>query len=203
MTPFVQVTGTAAPLMRDNVDTDQITPGRTVMKVERSGFGAGLFYNWRYLEDGSENPDFVLNQARFREARFLITGSNFGCGSSRETAAWALRDFGIRAVIASSFGAIFKSNCFKNGVVPILLDGDTIVSIANAIAAGHEQLTVDLENGRVISPLGSRHAFHVPALQRELLLEGLDAIDAIRKRESLIADFQARDAVKRPWVYAV
>lgn len=201
MTPFVKLTGIAAPLLRNNVDTDQITPGRTVMKVATSGFGAGLFSNWRYREDGAENPDFVLNQRPFREARFLIAGSNFGCGSSRETAAWALRDFGIRAVIASSFGAIFTSNCFKNGVVPIVLDGQAVVSIADEIAGGHAELTVDLECGVVISPLGSRHPFHVPALQRELLLEGLDAIDAIGKRESLIADFQARDAVKRPWVY--
>jgi 3-isopropylmalate/(R)-2-methylmalate dehydratase small subunit len=203
MEPFVQVKGIGAPLLRNNIDTDQITPGHTGMKVQKSGFEAGLFFNWRYLPDGAENPEFILNQPSFRSARFLLTGPNFGCGSSREFAVWALRDFGIRAVIAPSFGAIFTSNCFMNGLVPIALPEPTVVQIAQEISSGHEELTVDLKEGVVISPLGSRYDFHIPALQRERLLEGLDPIDATRKREPAIAAFQASDRLKRPWVYAL
>lgn len=201
MTPFVMVTGVAAPLMRSNIDTDQITPGRTGMKVQKTGFGPGLFQNWRYLSDGSDNPDFILNQGPFRHACFLISGPNFGCGSSREFAVWALRDFGIRAVIAPGFGPIFTANCFTNGLLPIVLDEARVNALAAEIAPEHAEVTVDLREGVVISPAGNRHKFHIPALQRESLLEGLDPIDVTRKRESLIASFQERDAVKRPWVY--
>ncbi|MDE2133822.1 MAG: 3-isopropylmalate dehydratase small subunit [Alphaproteobacteria bacterium] len=203
MKPFVKVTGIGAPLMLNNIDTDQITPGHQIMKVQKTGFGSGLFYNWRYLADGSENPDFVLNQTPFRDARFLLTGANFGCGSSREWSAWALRDFGIRAVIAPSFGAIFASNCYMNGMVPIMLDEAVVTTIAAEITPDHADMTADLENRVIISPNGNRHPIHIPAIQRERLLEGLDAIDATRKREPLIAAFQKRDAAKRPWVYAV
>jgi len=203
MKPFVQVTGVVAPLMRANIDTDQITPGHTGMKVESSGFGSGLFFNWRYLPDRSENPDFILNQPPYRGAKFLITGPNFGCGSSREFAVFALRDFGIRAVIAHGFGAIFTSNCYINGLLPISLDESIVNSIAAEISAENTEVTIDLDQSVVISPKGSRHPFYVPAIQRERLLEGLDAIDATRKREPAIAAFQAQDAQKRPWVYNV
>lgn len=202
MNPFVIESGVAAPLMRSNIDTDQITPGRAGMKVQKTGFAEGLFYNWRFAADGSENPDFILNQPPFRAARFLLSGENFGCGSSREFAVWALRDFGVRAVIAPSFGAIFTSNCFINGVLPIRLTENEISAIVAEISPQHAQITVDLEQSKVFSPNGGAFAFHVPALQREQLLEGLDAIDATRKREPVIAAFQARDAIKRPWVYA-
>src|SRR5882757_7498533 len=170
MQPFVSVTGIAAAVIRNNIDTDQITPGHTGMKVQKTGFGDGLFFNWRYLADGSENPDFILNQSPFREAKFLLAGPNFGCGSSREFAVWALRDFGIRAVIAPSFGAIFTSNCYTNGVVPISLDELTVVDIAASITPGHETITVDLKQQVVIGPQGARYVFRVPALQREQLL---------------------------------
>ena len=203
MQPFVSITGVGATIMRNNIDTDQITPGHTGMKVQKDGFGEGLFYNWRYIEEGVENPDFILNQAPFRDAKFLLAGPNFGCGSSREFAVWALRDFGIRAVVACSFGAIFTSNCYMNGVAPIILEEDEVVSLAREITPESAMMTIDLANEAVISPGGQRFAFHMPALQRERLLEGLDAIDATSKREREIAAFQAADVGKRPWVYEV
>lgn len=201
MRPFVRITGIAAPLMRVNVDTDQITPGRTGMKVATSGFGPGLFFNWRYLTDGSDNPDFVLNQEPYRRSVFLVAGDNFGCGSSREFAVLALRDFGIRAVLAPSFGAIFTANCFTNGVLPIVLAEANCNLIASQLAPDSAEMTVDLQRNEVVSPAGSIFSFHVPALQRERLLEGLDPIDHTLRREELITQFQLRDASKRPWVY--
>ena len=201
--PFVSVTGPAAAIMRNNIDTDQITPGHTGMKVQKSGFGEGLFFNWRYLADGSPNPDFVLNQRPFDRSKFLLTGPNFGCGSSREFAVWALRDFGIRAVIAASFGAIFTSNCFMNGVAPITLDEADVAAIADEITPENGDITVDMEAQQVISPSGRRYDFLLPALQRERLLEGLDSIDATLKRENEIAAFQRADKERRPWVYDI
>jgi 3-isopropylmalate/(R)-2-methylmalate dehydratase small subunit len=203
MKAFVRVTGIGAPLMRVNIDTDQITPGHTGMKVATSGFGPGLFFNWRYLPDGSDNPEFVLNQEPYRRAEFLVAGDNFGCGSSREFAVLALRDFGIRAVIAPSFGAIFTSNCYTNGVLPISLDAASCDSLAAQLLPSHAEMTVDLERNQVISPDGMAFRFHMPALQRSRLLEGLDPIDHTMRREALISEFQERDAAKRPWVYAV
>ena len=203
MQPFASETGVCAALMRNNIDTDQITPGHTGMKVQKTGFGEGLFFNWRYLPDGGDNPDFVLNQGPFRDTKFLLAGTNFGCGSSREFAVWALRDFGIRAVIAPSFGAIFTSNCYMNGVAPIILDEAAVSAIAGEIAPDHCTMTVDLVRQVILSPDGHEHRFHIPDLQRERLVEGLDAIDATRKRDDQIAAFQAADKLRRPWVYAV
>jgi 3-isopropylmalate/(R)-2-methylmalate dehydratase small subunit len=203
MKAFVRVTGIGAPLMRVNIDTDQITPGRTGMKVATSGFGLGLFFNWRYLADGSDNPEFVLNQEPYRRAEFLVAGDNFGCGSSREFAVLALRDFGIRAVIAPSFGAIFTSNCYTNGVLPISLDAASCDALAAQLRPSRAEMTVDLERQEVITPDGVAFGFHMPALQRERLLEGLDPIDHTLRREALISNFQERDAAKRPWVYEV
>ena len=203
MNPFVSETGVAAALMRNNIDTDQITPGHTGMKVQKTGFAEGLFFNWRYLSDGSDNPDFILNQGPFRETKFLLAGTNFGCGSSREFAVWALRDFGIRAVIAPSFGAIFTSNCYMNGIAPICLDEVAVARIAEEITAETCTITVDLVRQVILSPLGYEHRFHIPGLQRERLIEGLDAIDATLKRDDQIAAFQATDKVRRPWVYDI
>ena len=199
--PFVRVVGVAAPLLRANIDTDQIAPGHTFMKKQVAGYGGGLFFNWRFLPDGSENPEFVLNCLPFREARFLLAGANFGCGSSREFAVWALRDFGILSLFDTSFCEIFTSNCYMNGVLPIVLDEAAVTTLAADVAPGREQIPVDLAEKVVIAPGGAQHGFHVPALQRERLVEGLDAIDATQKREPAIAAFQARDAARRPWVY--
>src|SRR5882757_2247609 len=183
MQPFVSVTGIAAAVMRNNIDTDQITPGHTGMKVQKTGFGDGLFFNWRYLADGSENPDFILNQPPFDKAKFLLAGPNFGCGSSREFAVWALRDFGIRAVIAASFGAIFTSNCLMNGVAPIVLDEEAVNAIAAEITPDSADLTVNMQDQTIITPSGRRYEFRLPELQRERLLEGLDSIDLTLKRK--------------------
>ena len=185
----------------DNIDTDQITPGHTGMKVQKSGFAAGLFFNWRYLADGSANPSFVLNQPAYRGACFLVAGANFGCGSSREFAVWALRDFGIRAVLAPSFGAIFTANCYTNGLLPVTLTEPDIAAIAAAITPENPHLSVSLQDSAVVLPDARVYPFKVPALQRERLLEGLDPIDHTRKRESLIAAFQEKDAALHPWVY--
>jgi 3-isopropylmalate/(R)-2-methylmalate dehydratase small subunit len=201
MIPFVTVEGIAAPLLQANIDTDQITPGHTGMKVQKSGFAAGLFFNWRYLADGSANPSFVLNQPAYRGACFVVAGANFGCGSSREFAVWALRDFGIRAVLAPSFGAIFTANCYTNGLLPVTLPEQDIAAIAVAITPENPHLSVSLQNTVVVLPDGRAYPFKVPALQRERLLEGLDPIDHTRKRESLIAAFQEKDAALHPWVY--
>ena len=201
MIPFVTVEGIAAPLLQSNIDTDQITPGHTGMKVQKSGFAAGLFFNWRYLADGSANPSFVLNQPAYRGACFLVAGANFGCGSSREFAVWALRDFGIRAVLAPSFGAIFTANCYTNGLLPVTLTEPDIAAIAAAITPENPHLSVSLQDSVVVLPDARVYPFKVPALQRERLLEGLDPIDHTRKRESLIAAFQEKDAALHPWVY--
>jgi len=201
MIPFVTVEGIAAPLLQSNIDTDQITPGHTGMKVQKSGFAAGLFFNWRYLADGSANPSFVLNQPAYRGACFLVAGANFGCGSSREFAVWALRDFGIRAVLAPSFGAIFTANCYTNGLLPVTLTEPDIAAIAAAITPENPHLSVSLQDSAVVLPDARVYPFKVPALQRERLLEGLDPIDHTRKRESLIAAFQEKDAALHPWVY--
>ncbi len=203
MTPFVRVTGIGAPLMLNNIDTDQITPGHQIMKVQKTGFGPGLFWNWRFLKEGVENPAFVLNQGPYRRATFLITGENFGCGSSREWSAWALRDFGIRAVISPSFGAIFTSNCFMNGMAPIVLNESVVAALAAQLTPDAAEMTVDIERSVIVSPNGDEFAFRLPEMQRERLLEGLDAIDATHRREPMIAEFQERDAQRRPWIYSV
>jgi 3-isopropylmalate/(R)-2-methylmalate dehydratase small subunit len=201
MEAFKIIVGIAAPLLQANVDTDQIAPGRSMMKLDKAGAGVGLFANWRYDEGGAENPEFVLNRVPYRHAQFLIGGANFGCGSSREFAVWALRDFGIRAIIAPSFGAIFASNCYINGVVPVVLEASTVAAIGAELSEESNTLSVDLVNCRVLSPNGQVYPFNVPELQREMLLEGLDAIDLTLKRSIQIAEFQRLDALKRPWVY--
>ena len=199
LTPFARFTGIAAPLLRNNIDTDQIIPGRELMKVQKEGFGKGLFAGLRYQVGGAENPDFVLNQEPYRKAQVLIAGENFGCGSSRETAAWALRDFGFRCLIAPSFGAIFTSNCFRTGLLPISLEPQVVQAIAAELGDHGHLIAVDLQAG--VLEVVSTFAFQIPPLQREMLLRGLDAVDFTLTFETDIGDFQARDRVARPWVY--
>ncbi|MDR3402661.1 MAG: 3-isopropylmalate dehydratase small subunit, partial [Chthoniobacter sp.] len=150
-----------------------------------------------------ENPEFVLNRAPYREAQILITGPNFGCGSSREAAVWSLQEFGIRALIGSGFGDIFYNNCFQNGLLPIVLEPGVVEGLARAVEAtqGAGQVAIDLENGVVIGPDGQRHPFAVEARRRTALLEGLDEINMTLRRQSAIAAFQARDRQERPWIY--
>lgn len=204
MEPFVRLTAVALPLMRVNVDTDAIIPGTQIMKmsVSNQGFGSGLFYNWRYRADGAEEPEFVLNKAEYRASKILLAGHNFACGSSREPAVWALRDYGIRCVIAPSYGNIFYANAPKNGVLPVVLPERDVIAIAGEVekSAAHE-LTVDLEACEVISPAQNRHPFRLIELYRQGLLKGLDPIAATLHFSADIANFQAADAIRRPWAY--
>ncbi|MEN0077323.1 MAG: 3-isopropylmalate dehydratase small subunit, partial [Paracraurococcus sp.] len=177
MQAFTTLTGIAAPLPKANVDTDQIIPARFLKSISRSGFGKNLFANFRYREDGSENPDFVLNQEPYRKAEILIAFENFGCGSSREHAPWALLDFGIRCVIAPDFADIFHNNSFKNGVLPVKLPREVCEQLMeDARMGGNARLTVDLEREVVVRPNGEEIPFKIDPLRRHLLLNGLDDI---------------------------
>jgi 3-isopropylmalate/(R)-2-methylmalate dehydratase small subunit len=178
MEPFVRHTGTLAALARANVDTDQIIPKQFLKRVERTGFGPALFNDWRFRPDGSPNPDFELNHPVARGASILLTGENFGCGSSREHAVWALREYGFRAILAPSFADIFFANCCQNGLVPVRLMPQEIVELfrRHQAAGGAYELTVDLEDQRVDDGLGFRTAFAMEPYRREMLLHGLDEI---------------------------
>ena len=205
MEKFTTLTAIAAPLLRINIDTDAIIPSREMKRVSRDGLSEGLFAGWRYQSPGSreENPDFILNREPYRRARILLSGINFGCGSSREHAVWALHEWGIRAVIAPSFGAIFQGNCVRNGIVPVVLDNALVESLAQQVEADPEinQVTVDLVQCVVIAPDGNQHGFSVPKADREMLLEGLDSIAVTLKRDAEILAFRERDRTQRPWIY--
>jgi 3-isopropylmalate/(R)-2-methylmalate dehydratase small subunit len=202
---FIELTAIAAPLLRINVDTDAIIPSREMKRVSRQGLGDGLFAGWRYTTPGGreENADFVLNQDPYRQAQILLSGMNFGCGSSREHAVWALSEWGIRCIIAPSFGAIFYGNCVLNGILPVILDNPVIEDLARQVEANptRNKITVDLEKCVVAAPDSSRFEFEIAPADREMLMEGLDAIAATMKRDDEILAFQARDRLKRPWIY--
>ena len=204
MEKFTKITGIAAPLMRRNIDTDAIIPGKELTKVEKTGYGEGLFGQWRYL-DGKrkENPDFILNRSPYRNAVILLADENFGCGSSREGAVWALTGFGIRCVIAPSFAAIFYNSSFKNGLLPVILQDIDVHELARQVEGsnGKGLVSVDLQLCQVISPGGQIYNFDVNDMYREMLLEGLDPIDATLKYEPEINAFQEKDRLARPWVY--
>ncbi|MEX2123984.1 MAG: 3-isopropylmalate dehydratase small subunit [Woeseia sp.] len=194
--------GIAAPLMRINVDTDAIIPSREMKRVSKTGLSEGLFANWRYLDPGARepNPDFILNQAPFDRASILLAGKNFGCGSSREHAVWALKEWGIRAVIAASFGSIFASNCLNNGVLPVRLDEDTVETIAADVMEDPlaNQVTVDLEKRRIVS--GDRvWEFDIGERERQMLLRGLSPIAMTLQSDDRISKFEADDTRRRPW----
>lgn len=202
MKPFTHLTGIAAPLPRDNVDTDAIIPSRETQSVARTGYGEKLFANWRYTPGTRiEQADFVLNREPWRAASILIAGNNFGCGSSREAAAWSLEQFGIRCVIAPSFGSIFRGNCVRNGVLPVVLDADLVAQLTTQAGDAAARLTVDLERCVVRDANGWEHAFTIDALERAMLLEGLDEIALTLKQQSLIRDWQQRDHATRPWIW--
>jgi 3-isopropylmalate/(R)-2-methylmalate dehydratase small subunit len=202
---FTELTAVAAPLLRINIDTDAIIPSREMKRVSKQGLGDGLFAGWRYTAPGSreENTDFVLNQAPYREAQILLSGLNFGCGSSREHAVWALHEWGIRCIIAPSFGAIFYGNCVLNGILPVTLENSIVEGLARQVEANptENQITIDLEECVVTAPDSSRYDFDIAPADREMLTEGLDAIAATMKRDDEILAFQARDRLKRPWIY--
>ena len=189
MKRFTKHTGLVAPLNRANVDTDQIIPKQFLKRIERTGFGQFLFYDWRYLPDGQPNPSFVLNEPRYQGASILVADKNFGCGSSREHAPWALGEFGFRVILAPSFADIFANNCFKNGMVPIALPVDEIMKRAQEIDG--YRLTVDLETQMITDESGLSVEFVVGDFQRYCLLEGLDDIGLTLRHEEAIKAFEA------------
>ena len=197
------ITGIAAPLLRANIDTDQIIPALFLGGTDAKGYGANLFNGWRFLPDGRPNPEFILNQPPYDRAQVLLADRNFGCGSSRERAPKALREFGFRAVIAPSFGGIFFNNCFRNGIVPVELPIEQVREIAAEVeaAGGDAPVTVDLEGQQVTTPAGNRYAFTAPATLRRMLLEGVDEIALTLARGEEIERFRERDRVRRPWAY--
>jgi|ERR1051326_4148115 3-isopropylmalate/(R)-2-methylmalate dehydratase small subunit len=193
MTPFRIHTGLVAPLDRSNVDTDQIIPKQFLKRVERTGFGEFLFYDWRSLPDGTPDPSFPLNERRYRGASILIAGKNFGCGSSREHAPWALSDFGFRAIIAPSFADIFANNCMKNGLLPVTLNEDEVSElIGRAQEREGYQATIDLEEKVVTDMNGFSARFQIGDFQRSCLLQGLDDIALTLKHESDIDAYEQR-----------
>jgi 3-isopropylmalate/(R)-2-methylmalate dehydratase small subunit len=192
MEAFTVHHGLAAPLDAINVDTDQIIPKQFLKRIERTGFGEFLFFDWRYLADGTPDPAFSLNQRRYQGATILLTRSNFGCGSSREHAPWALLDYGFRAIVAPSFADIFRSNCFKNGILPVVLDEGTVGALfARVEATPGYSLTVDLERQRVVEANGAEHPFEVEPFARHCLLNGLDEIGWTLQYEADIARYEA------------
>ncbi|OYD84900.1 3-isopropylmalate dehydratase small subunit [Azospirillum brasilense] len=202
--PVNRITGIAAPLPRANVDTDAIIPKAHLLTIHRSGLGAGLFSEWRFDDDGRERPDFVLNQVPWRDAKILLAGENFGCGSSREHAVWSLMDFGIRCVIAPSFASIFHENCQKNGLAAVTLDEAALAHLVAVVqATTAATMTVDIEACRVTAPDGREFPFTMEAARRQALLEGLDEIGASLRHDAAMAAFEARDRVQRPWIHAL
>ena len=200
MEKFTRLTGIAAPLPMVNVDTDMVIPKNYLKVTERTGLGKHLFAEMRFNADGSERPDFVLNRPAWRQAEILVAFENFGCGSSREHAPWALRDFGIRCVIAPSFADIFFNNCFKNGILPLVLPKAVCVELIDDAERGaNATLTIDLEAQELTRPDGERIAFEVEPSRRSRLLEGLDEIGATVAKAHRIDAFEARVRRKQPW----
>jgi 3-isopropylmalate/(R)-2-methylmalate dehydratase small subunit len=211
MKPFTLHQGLVAPLDRANVDTDAIIPKQFLKSIKRSGFGPNAFDEWRYLDLGEPgmdnskrqiNPDFVLNQARYQGASILLTRENFGCGSSREHAPWALEDYGFRAIIAPSYADIFFNNCFKNGMLPIVLTDEIVDSLFKAVEANNDyQLTIDLDNQTVNTPDGQSHGFEVDAVRKHNLLNGLDDIGLTLQQVDAIKVFEVKHKASQPWLF--
>ncbi|STY79368.1 3-isopropylmalate dehydratase small subunit [Moraxella catarrhalis] len=211
MKPYTTEQGIVAPLDRSNVDTDLIIPKQFLKSIKRTGFGDNLFDELRYLDEGflgqdinkrPKNPDFVLNQARYAGATILLARKNFGCGSSREHAPWALEEYGFRTVIAPSFADIFYNNCFKNGMLPVVLSESDVDDLFNECFANiGYQLTVDLENQKVISPSGKEYSFEVDAFRKHCLLNGLDDIGLTLQHADDIKAFEEKAKADRPWVF--
>ncbi|ACJ01303.1 3-isopropylmalate dehydratase small subunit [Rhodospirillum centenum] len=200
MEKFTVLTGVAAPLRIMNVDTDMIIPARYLKTIKRTGLGAGLFSSLRFDDTGAERPDFVLNQRAYRNATILIAGDNFGCGSSREHAPWALLDYGIRCVIAPSFADIFFNNCFKNGILPIALPEPVVEKLMAAADNGaNATFTVDLEAQRIAMPDGESIPFEVEPFRRECLLNGWDDIGLTLRQSERIDAYEARQRTEQPW----
>lgn len=195
MKPFTSHVGIAAVMDRSDVDTDQIIPKQFLKRIERTGFGQFLFYDWRFLDDGSDNPNFELNRPQYAAASILLARRNFGCGSSREHAVWALDDFGIRVVIAPSFADIFYNNCFKNGVLPIAVPEAQVDQLMKLAEPGQVSLKVDLESQTISHESGFSIAFEIEPFRRECLLKGLDDIALTLQHEEKIAQYEAKRGV--------
>jgi 3-isopropylmalate/(R)-2-methylmalate dehydratase small subunit len=201
MEKFTTLTGVAAPLPMINVDTDAIIPKQFLKTIKRTGLGKYAFYELRYDEQGKEKPDFVLNKPAYRKTQILVTGENFGCGSSREHAPWALLDLGIRCVIAPSFADIFYNNCFQNGILPIKLPQQDVDKLMDDASRGaNATITVDLEKQEIRGPDGGCIKFDIDPFRKRCLLEGLDNIGLTLKSEKAIGEYEARASVARPWL---
>ena len=212
MDKFVRLERLVAPLDRDNVDTDAIIPKQYLKSIKRSGFGPNLFDEWRYLDVGQPgedctnrplNPDFLLNQPRYQGAQILLTRKNFGCGSSREHAPWALLDYGFTVILAESYADIFFNNCFKNGILPIVLPADVLETLFAkvAVAPGYK-LTVDLEKQVISGPEGLSIAFSVDAFRKECLINGWDDIGLTLRHAEIIRTFEEKRRIEQPWLFA-
>jgi 3-isopropylmalate/(R)-2-methylmalate dehydratase small subunit len=200
MEKFTVLEGVAAPLRVINVDTDAIIPKQYLKTIKRTGLGVGLFSEKRYLDDGSENPDFVLNKPAYRAAKILVAGDNFGCGSSREHAPWALQDFGITCVISTSFGDIFYNNCFKNGVLPIKVAPDDLEKLFDDAERGaNARISIDLESQKIHGPDGGVIKFDIDPHRKHCLLNGLDDIGMTLVKKDKIAGFEVKAKAARPW----
>ncbi|WP_022702441.1 3-isopropylmalate dehydratase small subunit [Pseudorhodobacter ferrugineus] len=201
MEKFTKLTGVAAPMPLVNIDTDMIIPKQFLKTIKRSGLGANLFDEMRFNLDGTEIDSFVLNQPAYRKAEIIIAGDNFGCGSSREHAPWALLDFGIRSVIATSFADIFYNNCFKNGILPIVMPQDVVDTLMEDSRRGENaRITVDLENQTVTTSDGQSFPFEVDAFKKHCLMNGLDDISLTMEKATNIDSYEAKAATLRPWV---
>lgn len=211
MEKFTKITAITVPLDRANVDTDAIIPKQFLKSIKRTGFGPNLFDEWRYLDHGEPgmdnstrqiNPEFILNKPRYANAKILLARDNFGCGSSREHAPWALQDFGIRVIIAPSFADIFYNNCFKNGLLPIILAETAVDELFKAVAANEGfLLTVDLQEQKITSESGSEHSFELDQFRRHCLLEGLDEIGLTLEHADDIRNYEARQKEITPWLF--
>ena len=198
---FTKITGVAAPMPLINIDTDMIIPKLFLKTIKRSGLGKSLFDEMRYNEDGSEIPDFILNQTAYREAKIIVAGDNFGCGSSREHAPWALLDFGIRVVVSTSFADIFFNNCFKNGILPITLPQEDVDKLMDDAGRGaNAVITVDLESQVITGPDGGKIEFTVDAFKKHCLLNGLDDIGLTMQKSDVIDAFEKQYGAAMPWI---
>ena len=201
MQKFESFTGVAAPLEIDNIDTDMIIPKQYLKTIKRTGLGAGLFSEMRYNDDGSPNPDFVLNKPAYKNAKILVAGGNFGCGSSREHAPWALLDFGIRSVISTDFADIFYNNCFKNGILPIRVSAEDLPKLMDDAQRGaNSTLTIDLEAQEIRGPDGGMVKFEIDPFRKHCLMEGLDDIGLTLVEAPAIDTFEKKAATARPWL---
>jgi 3-isopropylmalate dehydratase small subunit len=200
MQPFTRLDAKVAPLPLANIDTDQIIPKQFLKTVEREGLGRGLFFDFRFDAEGGEKPDFVLNRPEYKGAGVLIAGDNFGCGSSREHAPWALMDFGIDCVISTSFADIFYNNCFQNGLLPVVLKADEVQALMDEAKGGNHFVTIDLAAQTVVSPSGRIFAFEIDPARKEKMLKGLDAIGETLQAAAAIDTYEAKRAVAQPWL---